>query len=290
MADSLVSTGFVAFAATSLLFLAACDPAVGDSEGSSSSTGGPSTSTSDPQTSGPPMTSSTTTSDPPMTSSTTDAPTTTSTDSSSTSDTGSSSSTGVEGDCVDEDIGSAVGSGLASGSNEDQGDDFQLRYCDGGASTSSTSAGTDPSESGTTGLGTTGGFGTTGFADTGNFGTTGDFGDGDDYVISWSPPAAGQYIIDTFGSDIDTVLSVVPPECGSSSTVCNDDCNDLQSGLVYEASEGETVYVVVEGYGGRRGSFVLNITESSELECDSYGTSTGGSTTTFGTSVGTITD
>ena len=145
------------------------------------------------------------------------------------------------------------------------GDDFQLRYCDGGVST--TGGGDGGGDAGTTdptGMSTSVGS-TTGGMD----------GDGDDYVVSWTAPSSGTFVIDTFGSSIDTVLSVVPPRCGASRAVCNDDCEDLQSAVVYEATEGEVVYIVIEGYSGRRGSFVLNIAEGGVLECEG-GTSSGG--------------
>ena len=120
-------------------------------------------------------------------------------------------------------------------------------------------------------------------------GTTGDSGDsGDDYVVSWTPPGSGPFVIDTFGSGIDTVLSVVAPECGASRGDCNDDCEGFESGLIYEATEGETVYIVIEGYSGRQGTFVLNIAEGDALECggfDTDGPMT--SSTSAGTSVGT---
>lgn len=284
MAFQTFSSILLALGATTLLLLPACDSAV-DLDDTSGTTG-------DSSTSGPGATSSTTV---PATSSTTQPGTTTVSPgssstgedmTSSTSDsTDASSSTGEPEDCVDEDIEDAVGKGVASGTNDGQGDDFALRYCDGGIG-SSTSAGTvgpddsgggegttDPSE-GTTGMGS---------------GTTGGFGDsGDDYVVSWTPPSSGPFVIDTFGSGIDTVLSVVSPECGASKGDCNDDCDGVESGLVYEATQGETVFIVIEGYSGRQGTFVLNIAQGEALECggfDTDGPMT--SSTSAGTSAGT---
>ena len=175
---------------------------------------------------------------------------------------------------------------MASGSNDGQGDDFALRFCDGGVNSSSSSAST-------TGPDDTGGAEATTDptdATTGIGGTTGGFGEsGDDYVVSWTPPSSGPFVLDTFGSRIDTVLSVVAPQCGAAGRDCNDDCDGVESGLVYEATEGETVYIVIEGYSGREGTFVLNIAEGDALECGGYGTSTGGFDTDDGmtTSAGT---
>lgn len=285
MAFQTSSSLLVALGAATLLLLPACDSVV-DADDTGGTTGGATSGS----TSGPPATSSTTL---PATSSTTVSPGTSSTgedmtgSSSSATTTDGSSSTGEPGDCVDEDIGDAVGDEVASGTNDGQGDDFVLRYCDGGFG-SSTSAGTvgpddtggggeattDPTGEGTTGVGS----GTTGGSDE----------SGDDYVVSWTPPSSGPFVIDTFDSGIDTVLSMVAPECGASRGDCNDDCDGLESGLVYEATEGETVFIVIEGYSGRQGTFVLNIAEGEGLECggfDTDGPMT--SSTSAGTSAGT---
>ena len=297
---------FAAVGAASLFVLTACDPS-GGGGGESSSTSGttsddPDTTTGvDPSTSGS-SGSSSTTFPPTSASSTGPAPGTGSstTDESTSSGGSDSSSTGGEPtDCVDEDIGSAVGDEVASGTNVGQGDDFQLRFCfgDWGGSGGATSGfgdtgdtfggtsfgGTDTFVSGTGGstFGGTDSFGETGFGTTSGFGTTGEWDpDGDDYVIEWTPPESGEYVIDTFGSPMDTVLSVVPPRCGSSARLCNDDCQSLESGVIYDATEGETVYIVVEGYAGRDGSFVVNITPGSDLECGYYGSDTEGGVTT----------
>lgn len=296
MASRTSSSLLVALSAATLLLLPACDSAV-DVDDTGGTTGG----TTSESTSGPPATSSTTV---PATSSSTDPSTTTVSPGSSTgstgeemttstSDTEGSSSTGEPGDCVDEDIGEAIGAGVASGTNDGQGDDFVLRYCDGGFESSTSASTTGPDDTG-------GGGGTTvdppGSTTGAGGGTTGGFDDsGDDYVVSWTPPSSGPFVLDTFGSGIDTVLSVVAPKCGASRGDCNDDCDGLESGLIYEATEGETVFIVIEGYSGRQGTFVLNIAEGGDLECGGFGTSSGGfdtdgpmtSSTSAGTSVGT---
>lgn len=288
MAIVKTSSFFAAVGAASFLVLVACDPSGGGAAESSSSgtsgatSGDPGTTTGmEPSTSG----SSSTTLPPPSTSSTGPEPGSSTTDdeTSSTGGSDSSSSGGEPTDCVDEDIGSAVGDEVASGTNVGQGDDFQLRYCFGDwgpGPTSGFGTGDTDSFGGTdsfgTGVGTTGGIGTTGGWDP----------DGEDYVIEWTPPESGEYVIDTFGSPMDTVLSVVPPKCGSNARICNDDCQSLESAVIYDATEGETVYIVVEGYSGEDGSFVLNITAGDELEC-SFGPGTGGGSTTTTTPTAT---
>jgi hypothetical protein len=248
------------------VLLGACDPIVGgDDDGTTS--GGPDTTTGiDPVTSGSPPA---TTTPIPGTSGTGD-PTT-----------GNPATGGPPGDCVDVDIASAVGDGVVTASNAGLSDDFSLRFCSGGYGTGDTGFGTTGDTFGTgdptTGFGTTG-FGTSGFGSSSTgFGsdTDGPGVNGGDFVVSWTPPSTGSFVIDTNGSSMDTVLSVVPPVCGAASSTCNDDCQGLRSGLVFQATEGETVYIVIEGYAGRRGSFVLNITEGNALDCGSWGTSTG---------------
>ena len=250
--------------AATLFLLPACEPGGGsdDTGGTTGGTTGPTTtdsaSASSPtSTTSPETTSSTSTDD--------------STGSTTTTGAESSSSTGEPADCVDVDIGDAVGPNVASGTNDGQGDDFVLRFCDGGFGGSSSSS--------TGGFGDTGGgLGTTS-SSTG--GTSGGFDEsGDDYVVSWTPPSSGPFVLDTFGSRIDTVLSVVTPQCGAASRDCNDDCTSLEAALVYEASEGEAVFIVIEGYSGDQGPFVLNITEGDSLECGIGGSSTGGGSST----------
>ncbi len=302
------------FAAAALFLVPACDSGgSGDTDGGSTSST-TTTTTSPPTTTAttgtpPGSTSSSTTDDSGSTTggsstsgSTTDDSTSTTGGSSSTTDapgsTGSSSSSTGEApsDCVDEDIFDAVGEDVASGQNDGQGDDFSLRFCfggpGGGGGATSFGSDTDAFETtgvvATTGFGDTGSFGTSGGSTSGfgtdgfgtdGFGSTGGFGDGDDYVISWTPPSTGPFVIDTVGSTMDTVLSVVPPKCGASRTVCNDDCNTLESGLIFEATEDETVYIVVEGYAGGSGTFTLNITEGDDLDCEFFGGDTDGSST-----------
>ena len=253
-----------------LLFSTACDPAVdGDDGGSTtdSTTGdGPGTSTgSDPSTSSTSV-------------ATTDASTTLEPGTSSTTtEEGSSSSTGEPVDCVDEDIGAAVGEAVVTATNDGQGDDFSLRFCDGGVGSTTggaDSGGGDEATTDPTGMTTGMTSGVT------SDGETGEVGDGDDYVVAWTPPSSGPYTLDTFGSGIDTVLSVVPPVCGAPPEECNDDCVGLESGLVYEASKGQTVYIVIEGYSGRQGEFVLNIADGGALDCGVGTTSDSDSATT----------
>lgn len=198
---------------------------------------------------------------------------------SSTSDSGttgesssSSSDSGTTGaaDCVDEDIRMAVGAAVASGSTRGRGDDFDWENCFGGAESGgfidrpdvgATDGNTEPGPfSSKRGGATLGGKKPT----------------GDDYVIAWTPPSTAPYVLSLEGSSYDTVLSVHAPECGSTGDACNDDCYDVQSGLVYDATMGETVFIVIDGYGGDVGDFSLSITEGSDPVCDVFETSDSG--------------
>ncbi|MBL4689754.1 MAG: hypothetical protein JKY37_34520 [Nannocystaceae bacterium] len=184
-----------------------------------------------------------------------------------------STSTGALEDCVDEDIGMSVGQAVSIGDSQGQGDDFDWDTCGGGSDTDGVGVDAGGGDSG--GGFTTGG-GDTGPSDTGVLDTGGKSGPGDDYVISWTPPSSGAYVIDLEGSLFDTVMAITAPSCGAEPIVCNDDCFELQSGVVYEATRGETVFIVVDGFAGRVGNFVVSITEGDALLCEFGGSGSGG--------------
>lgn len=181
-------------------------------------------------------------------------------------DGGSTSTTGDRAECVDEDLGMATGAEIVMGSSADQGDDFDWSSCAGGFDTSGEERGSSDVAGGTTSTATAGtsngGFDSGGSGDSG-----GKRGPGDDYVVAWTAPSTGPYTVSVEGSQYDTILAVTPPMCGAESLVCNDDCFELQSGLVFDARRGETVFIVIDGYGGQTGSFTLSITEGDTLEC-----------------------
>jgi hypothetical protein len=82
-------------------------------------------------------------------------------------------------------------------------------------------------------------------------------GNAADQAIRFTAPAAASYTFDTFGSGYDTVLSVWS-DC-STQTACNDDSGVLQSQLVVDLAQGQAVLVLVDGYSGATGDWVLNI-------------------------------
>lgn len=82
-------------------------------------------------------------------------------------------------------------------------------------------------------------------------------GSGRDHVYRFVAPAAGTWRFDTAGSDFDTVLAVLTADC-SDALACNDDAIGLQSQLEVDLDADQPVRVVVSGFRGRNGHFVLN--------------------------------
>ncbi|MCE7974033.1 MAG: hypothetical protein DYG92_06865 [Leptolyngbya sp. PLA1] len=92
---------------------------------------------------------------------------------------------------------------------------------------------------------------------------TGGAGQGPDIWYSFTPTCSGNAIIDTFGSDFDTVLSV-HSACPSTiinntnTLVCNDDAsfpapNNRASLVTFNFAAGETYFVRIAGYNGASG-------------------------------------
>lgn len=83
---------------------------------------------------------------------------------------------------------------------------------------------------------------------------------GQDRAFVFTAPMAGTYVFDTFGSSFDTVLYVLDGDCLGLSLACNDDTPPgLQSTVSVSLATGQTVVVVVDGWGNAQGSFVLHI-------------------------------
>lgn len=267
------------------------DPPAGDTDGSSTGAG---------DTESSPQTSATTS---PSTSTTTPTDTTTEATTDDTTGPGGSVSTGMQDDsssgdptettstssaetttgvlapCVDENIGMLVGDDIVSGTTVDTNDDFKLAECFG------------PGPS-TTGIGETGIVDTEGppppettsagdvVTSDGGSTSIGEFW-GDDYVIQWTPPESFVYTISITGSDFDNIVGVYPPVCASEYYSCNDDCYGVDAGLQFDASEGETVFIVVDGRNGQVGSFSLSINQGAGV-CGG-----GGETDTATSGIGT---
>ncbi|MCX8040854.1 MAG: hypothetical protein N3B15_09845 [Planctomycetota bacterium] len=76
----------------------------------------------------------------------------------------------------------------------------------------------------------------------------------------WTAPASGTLTVDTVGSNFDTVLGVYRGEEVSRLTALavNDDAVGLQSRVQVGVEAGVSYVVMVDGYGGRMGSIVVN--------------------------------
>jgi len=89
--------------------------------------------------------------------------------------------------------------------------------------------------------------------------------DGPDRVLTFTAGMSGTYTFDTFGSGFDTKLSMFL-ECNEASEItCNDDDPGgmgTQSQIAINLPAGQVVLLVVDGYNGATGNWVLNITFS----------------------------
>jgi hypothetical protein len=88
-----------------------------------------------------------------------------------------------------------------------------------------------------------------------------------DVWYSWTPRCSGNVIVDTIGSDYDTVLSVHSdcPEPGNMHSIeCNDDAGGIfnpASLVTFDYVAGTTYYIRVSGYNGHSGNYVLRIND-----------------------------
>lgn len=86
-----------------------------------------------------------------------------------------------------------------------------------------------------------------------------------DIALEWTPPAAGTYVISTYGSAIDTILSVLGPSCDPvNELACDDDESPAAtSRLEITLEADQTVVIVVNAYSaeeeGDVGPIVLHV-------------------------------
>ena len=97
-------------------------------------------------------------------------------------------------------------------------------------------------------------------------------GGGPEVVYQWTAPRTGTYILDTLGSDFDTVLYVLE-SCEGDEIVCNDDAfggpERIRSQVTFDATAGDSFLIVVDGFGPTsNGDYVLNITLDLDEICD----------------------
>ncbi|MBI3386971.1 MAG: hypothetical protein HY027_04430 [Deltaproteobacteria bacterium] len=88
-----------------------------------------------------------------------------------------------------------------------------------------------------------------------------------DFTYEWTAPADGAYVIETLGSAFDTVLYVRDGVCNGRELACNDDTNgSMQSQINVQLVAGQTVIIVVDGFGDAAGTFQLSIAEAPEQD------------------------
>lgn len=87
-----------------------------------------------------------------------------------------------------------------------------------------------------------------------------------DVAYQWDVPYDGFFVLDTQGSDFDTLLYLYD-DCGGAELWCNDDAEgSVSSRVVAPFAQGDRVLVVVDGKAGETGTAVLNI---NPVECPS---------------------
>ncbi|MCB9530358.1 MAG: hypothetical protein H6700_01165 [Myxococcales bacterium] len=89
-----------------------------------------------------------------------------------------------------------------------------------------------------------------------------------DVFLTWTAPSSGTFVIDTDGSDFDTILAVLDGACDGDEVECNDDVSGgtQTSSVSLDATGGQTYTFIVSGFGSDSGAFALNIS-GVETEC-----------------------
>ncbi|MEM7157119.1 MAG: hypothetical protein AAF799_29975 [Myxococcota bacterium] len=117
--------------------------------------------------------------------------------------------------CVEEDIGTATGPGVATGNTDLEDDDLPQSCAAGGSA---------------------------------------------DRVLLFTATDAGDYAFDTNGSDYDTALTAFASCDPGSQLACDDDGGTgTDSRIVVDLAAGQSVLIVVDGWSGSTGDWILNI-------------------------------
>ena len=89
--------------------------------------------------------------------------------------------------------------------------------------------------------------------------------DASEAVFGWTAPAAGDYVFDTLGSSLATVLYALQGSCAGAEIACNDDTDGTpQSAISLSLDLGESVVLVIDSQAQQTGNYELNITS---LDC-----------------------
>lgn len=92
--------------------------------------------------------------------------------------------------------------------------------------------------------------------------------DSPDVWFRYVPPTTGKILVNTFGSDFDTVLSAhsaCPGMIGNQIT-CNDDNVGLQAAISVDGVAGEAILLRLSGVAGATGGYALEIGEGAVIE------------------------
>ncbi|WP_437578046.1 MXAN_6577-like cysteine-rich protein [Sorangium sp. So ce887] len=91
---------------------------------------------------------------------------------------------------------------------------------------------------------------------------------GPDVSYTFTAPAAGKYVFDTFGSEFNTILELQDGACNGEVIACNDDSREgSQSRAAVELRAGQTIVAVVDGFETAGGLYTLNISEWEPPPC-----------------------
>jgi hypothetical protein len=85
-------------------------------------------------------------------------------------------------------------------------------------------------------------------------------GSGPERTFEWTPAVSGTATIDLCGSSYDTVLYIRQGGCNGTQLACNNDSCGSQSRITPSVTAGQTYSIVVDGWSGANGSFVLTVT------------------------------
>lgn len=89
-----------------------------------------------------------------------------------------------------------------------------------------------------------------------------------DVSFTWQAPTTDRYVVDTVGSSYDTIIAVYAGACAGpgDQLACNDDSDGLQSAVQLD-TEADAIYsIVVSGFDGATGDWVLNIARAESSE------------------------
>jgi 5-hydroxyisourate hydrolase-like protein (transthyretin family) len=113
------------------------------------------------------------------------------------------------------------------------------------------------------------------------------FSHGSSVWYRWVAPTTGLLVVDTLGSDFDTVLVVGQGESASAFTelAFNDDAAGLTSKVQLSVTQGQTYRIAVKGYYGNWGQFFLNWSQPGAAPGSLTGTVSSGGSPLAGVSV-----